>query len=99
MFTDRSGINYLVGAEAIAYNDHHSWSLSYGLGLITQHMVFEGKLVGVILTLKLLHIVPATMTTAIGHDTSPPADHLYLYPRVFLTFRPLTWICTGLSAR
>ena len=35
----------------------------------------------------------------IGHDMSPPVDHLYLYPRVFLTFRPLTWIWTGLSAR
>ena len=35
----------------------------------------------------------------LGHDTSPPADHLYLYPQVFLTFRPLTWIHAGLSTR
>ena len=57
-------INDLVGAAAIAYDDHHSWSLSYGLGPISQHTVFEGELVGVILTLELLRSVPASATTA-----------------------------------
>ena len=45
------------------------------------------------------HRADADKHRHIGHDTSPPADHLYLYPQVFLTFRPLTWICAGLSAR
>ena len=49
VFTDGAGINDLVGAVAIAYDDDHSWSLSYGLGPISQHTVFEGELVGVIL--------------------------------------------------
>ena len=64
VFTDGPGINDLVCAVAIAYDDCHSWSLSYGLGPISQHTVFEGELVGVSLTLKLLHLVPASTTTA-----------------------------------
>ena len=63
VFTDRSGINNLIGAAAVTYDDDHSWSLSYGLGPISQHTVFEGKLVGVILALELLRTVPATTTT------------------------------------
>ena len=35
----------------------------------------------------------------LGLPTSQPMDHLYLYPQVFLTRRPLTWIHAGLSAR
>ena len=54
VFTDGAGINNLVGAAAIAYNDHHSWSLSYRLGPISQHTVFESELVGVILALELV---------------------------------------------
>ena len=64
VFTDGSGINDLVGAVAIAYDNCHSWSLSYGLGPISQHTVFEGELVGVILALELLCLVPASTTTA-----------------------------------
>ena len=63
MFTDGSSINNLIGAAVIAYASHQTWSLSYGLGPISQHTIFEGKLVGVLLTLELLCSVQATMTT------------------------------------
>ena len=63
VFTDGSGINDLIGAAAVTYDNDHSWSLSYGLGPISQHTVFEGELVGVILALELLRTVLADTTT------------------------------------
>ena len=55
IFTDGSSMNGKVGASAVLYvNDRQIVKLRYHLGAASKHMVFEAKLVGMILAAHLL---------------------------------------------
>jgi ribonuclease HI len=63
IYTDGSGYKGQIGASAILFtNGRRTAELQYRLGPITEHTVFEGELVAIILGLHLAHSITGTRT-------------------------------------
>ena len=63
IYTDGSGYKEQVGASAVLFtNGKKTVALCYRLGLLTEHMVFEGKLVGIILGFHLTQSINSPHT-------------------------------------
>ena len=61
IYTDRSGYKEQVGASAVLFtNRRKTMELQYRLGPLTEHTVFEGELIGIILGFHLTCLINRT---------------------------------------
>ena len=65
IFKDGSGLDNQVGAAAVVGSGHQGTILSYHLGSLEHHTVFEGKLMGVIFGLYILCSLPPSFSMAL----------------------------------
>ena len=77
VYSDGSGFEGGIGAAAILYRGfHRPKSLSYHLGPIFEHTVFEGECVGILLAMELIRRENDVGSTSLGVDNQAAIETL-----------------------